>query len=247
MKITREHWKQELLSVLLAPSFYVYVLGIIIVVLAQVLPEFLNANDITISAGDSMGFMAARYFASAMGSIILFLPAFVVASAAARDKEKRVRAGLELRAGLSAQEACLVRVASQLLLMFIPLLMAASIMLSSMADRTGGYHYMLICFTWLLPALFFEICLAAAATEWSRMTWPGIVLALVVWVFTQGSTANVGDYHLCVAVRHEVLGGFAEYSANAGALAANRLIVAALGVVFLIIATMGRSQTAKSI
>jgi len=239
MKISRENWAQELLGFLTAPSFFVYCIGLLIAVLAVILPDFMNATDITVAEGDSMGFMAARYFASTLGSILMFLPAFAVSVAPARDKERIIRGQKLLRNDLDSRSAVLVRVASEILLMFIPLLVAASIMMSLTADKTGCLNFLGICFTWLLPTLVFAVGLSSVVTEWTGLVWPGILVSIIVWVFTQGSTADLADYNSCVAVRHELLGGFAEYSANTGALAANRIIVLLIGVVFIILASIG--------
>ena len=245
---TRKHLTEELKTFLFAPTFYVFVLGILVMMFAVYFPFIGSdaAKSFTPEAGDTMGFAFARVFAGRLGDLILFLPCFAVATAAVRDKEAKKRNIPVLRDDLTPLGAVMVRVLAQLILLFIPLFLACVYMFSTNVTLTGSWTFLSTLFVWLLPALLFEIALTAAATEWSRLCLPGILLSLVAWVFSLGSTANTGDYNSCIAIRHTELGAFASYSSNLTALLLNRLIVTLLSAGLLLLAVKGNEFRRKA-
>ncbi len=246
---TRKHLTQELKNFLLAPTFYVFVLGILVMMFAVYFP-FLGteaAKNFTPETGDTLGFAFARVFAGRLGDLILFLPCFAVATAAVRDKEAKKRNIPVLRDELTPFGAVAVRFLAQLILLFIPLFFACLYMFGTNAGIAGSFAFFTTLFLWLLPALLFEIALTAAATEWTRACLPGILLSLVAWVFSLGSTAGTGDYNSCIAVRHTELGAFDSYSSNLTALLINRLVITLLSAGLLLLAAKGNEFRRKAV
>ena len=74
----------------------------------------------------------------------------------------------------------------------------------------------------------------------------GIVGQIVIWIFTTGSTAEVGDYNSCLAIRHMQFGAYDAFSSNLGTLAVNRIVVVLISIL-LVFATVAvyRSKTKK--
>ncbi|MBO7402496.1 MAG: hypothetical protein J6U10_05850 [Lachnospiraceae bacterium] len=247
---TRRHLTNELKNFALAPTFYVFVLGILVMMFAVFFPFVTEKakEELEILSGDTLGFAYARVFAGRLGDLILFLPCFAVSTAAVRDKETRKRGGTVLRDGLDPVGAVLVRFFAELILLFIPLFLACFYMFSTNAGRgvPGSYTFLTTLFFFVLPALLFEVALSLAATEWTGVCVPGILLSLVVWVFSLGSTAGTGDYNSCIAVRHTELGAFNDYNSNLTTLLINRLVVTLLAAILLFAAVKGNEFRRKA-
>ncbi len=222
----------------LAPTFFIYVCGILIFMISVFFPETASLTA-ELETGDTEGFALARLFMSGIGSLVLFLPAFAVATSVVRDKETINREGELLGPIFPSHTFVLVRVVTQSVLLFIPVFLAAVYMTSSRLNTPGAAQFLALAFIWVLPAILFETALVTAVTEWCRMCVPGILVSLVVWVFSQGSTADLADFNSCVAVRHEVYGGFAEYASALTALTINRIAVLALAAAFTVVAVAG--------
>ncbi len=243
---TKRSFTDETGLFLFAPTFYVYILGIAIVIFAVFLPE-INAQGALefTGAGNSAGFAYARLFASEIGEIVLFLPAFAVAASVVRDKERRKRGLSDTREGLSSRGAVLVRFISQGMLLCVPVIIAGSCMFAYKAGTAGAFAFVELAFFWLCPAILFETALVLCLNEWPGFSLPGILASLVIWVFSQGSTADVGDYDSCIAIRHASLEGYQEYLAGVNILTINRIAVLVLAGVLVFLAVLGNEFRRK--
>lgn len=239
----RKYWAEELVRFATAPTYFIYIVAVIFTILLSFMPAFETACAAENAVAATVALEASRFFASEIGMVLMFAPAFAVATACVRDKERMKRTGSVLREELPASEAVLIRAVSMLGLLFLPLLIASSYMDVFFANRFGKEAVfgttMLLSVTWLLPALIFVTGLGLALTEWTKNCLPGIIAELVVWVFTQGSTADYGDYFSCVAIRHAGFEGVNAVSNNATALTVNRLVVTVVGLAFVYAAVKG--------
>ena len=98
-------------------------------------------------------------------------------------------------------------------------------------------HYFEICFVWLLPVIMAVTAFVQLLIEITENCFVGIVGHVLVWIFTTGSTAEVGDYNSCLAIRHMQFGAYDAFSANLGALAVNRIVVVLISLL-LVLATV---------
>ena len=245
--IKREQLIQEIKKFVLSPAFFVFVLGIVVSTLAVFFPaaeEYLKSEGVV--DGYANGPRLARVYASQLGSLLLFLPPFAVALSAVRDKEERKRGGSVFRDSAEPVNAVLVRFCIQTFLLFIPVLIACCYMWVYESGMKYSSMFVVYAFAWLLPTVVFETALVTAVTEWARTALPGILLALVFWVFSQGSTADTGDYNSCIAVRHEIFGGESELAAGNTALIINRIVIVALAAGFVVLAVFGNKIRRKA-
>ena len=239
----KKYWREETIRFVISPTYYVYIIAIVLTVLLKILPGFLEAFD---SAQPGVfATEAARFFASEIGMILMYVPAFAVSAACIRDKEQRKRYGKVLREELPGRDAAVIRMVTMIIWLYLPLPIAAVGSDAVIASKCGSAFFgmsLMLSVIWLLPTLIFMTGFAGALTEWTGNCLPGIIGSIVVWVFTQGSTADFNDYFSCVAIRHassaEVV-AFEAVDINTAALTINRIVVAALGFLFIFIAVKG--------
>ena len=111
----------------------------------------------------------------------------------------------------------------------------------SFAERLRFFE---VSFVWLLPVIMAVTALVQLLTEITETCFVGIVGQALVWIFTSGSTAEIGDYNSCLAIRHMQFGAYEAFSSNLGALAVNRIVVVLISVllVFATVAVYGSKQ-----
>lgn len=239
----KKYWSEEIVRFATAPTYYIYLISILLTVVLSFLPDFNQACAAENAVPATVAAESARFFASELGMVLMFAPAFAIATACVRDKEKMKRNGSVLRDELKNADAVLIRAGSMLILIFLPLLIAttyADIRIAKQFGKDASFGASTcLTVTWLLPTVIFVTGFVLALTEWTKNCLPGIIAQLVVWVFTQGSTADYGDYTSCVAIRHAGFEGTAAVSSHAVALIINRLVVTVLGFAFIFAAIKG--------
>ena len=217
----KDGFLSELIQVLTAPTYYFYCLALVIIYLLQYLPAL--SGQSAPAAPDSAAGAAARVFADVMGAFLVFFPAFVVSTSTARDRKAEKLQHRKPREGMTAVEAVGLRTTVQLLTLFLPVLLLS---VAAMCGADGTFMERMtfpkLAVFWLLPTLLCVTALSGLATELFGTVWTGIVILLPVWIITLGTTANVGDYDSCLAVRHAVFGAYGEYQANYEQLFLNR-------------------------
>lgn len=225
-------WLAEMKQLLTAPTYYCYILALLLVLVLQYFPEVRFADGALLSEADSFGAACARVFADKFGAFLVFFPAFVVATAAVRDKRDRKLGRVIVRETQTAFSAVASRMLVQLILLFLPVLIVATISATRMSAGTeGAEQFIWLSIAWLLPTLAFVTAFTGLVTEVAGTCLPGILAQLVVWVFSTGSTAEVGDYNTSIAIRHAVFGGYEGYLANQGQLVVNRIVVVFIAAV----------------
>ena len=99
---------------------------------------------------------------------------------------------------------------------------------------------------WLLPIIMAVTAVVQLLLEITEKCLVGIVGQMGIWIFTTGSTAEVGDYNSCLAIRHMQFGAYDAFSSNLGTLAVNRVVVVLISIL-LVFATVAiyRSKMRK--
>ena len=244
-------WLSELLQMVKAPTYFAYWLGLFLVYVHQYLPVLYGNKNSIVTNPDSFAYAAARGFGDSFGTFLVIFPAFVIATSLLRDLRIKKLQQIEVRAGVTPLTAVGVRYIMQVALLFLPVLIIATIAAANL-EKTAELdtvipfvqklHYFEISFVWLLPVIMAVTAVVQLLIEITENCFVGIVGQMVIWVFTTGSTAEVGDYNSCLAIRHMQFGAYDVMSSNLGALAANRIVVVLLAalLVFATVAVYGK-------
>ena len=248
-------WLKELLQMIKAPTYFAYCLALFLVYFHQYLLAIYANKTAIVATGDSFAYAAARRFGDSFGAFLVIFSAFVIATSLLRDTRVKKLKQIDVRAGEAALTAVGVRYITQVALLFFPVLVVAAIAAVNL-DKTAELntvipfvqrlHYFEICFVWLLPIIMAVTAVVQLLIEITENCFVGIVGQMVIWIFTTGSTAEVGDYNSCLAIRHMQFGAYDAFSSNSGALAVNRIVVVLISLllVFATVAIYG-SKTKK--
>jgi len=238
-----------------APTYFAYWLALFLVYFHQYLLVIYANKTAMVAAGDSFAYAAARRFGDSFGAFLVVFPAFVIATSLLRDLRVKKLKQIEVRTGETALAAVGVRYITQVAMLFLPVLVIATIAaanlektaeLDTIVPFVQRLHYYEICFVWLLPIIMAVTAVVQLLLEITEKCLVGIVGQMVIWIFTTGSTAEVGDYNSCLAIRHMQFGAYDAFSSNLGVLAVNRIVVV-LSSLLLVFATVAiyRSKTRK--
>ena len=238
-----------------APTYFAYWLALFLVYFHQYLLVIYANKTAMVAAGDSFAYAAARRFGDSFGAFLVIFPAFVIATSLLRDLRVKKLKQIEVRTGETALAAVGVRYITQVAMLFLPVLVIATIAaanlektaeLDTIVPFVQRLHYYEICFVWLLPIIMAVTAVVQLLLEITEKCLVGIVGQMVIWIFTTGSTAEVGDYNSCLAIRHMQFGAYDAFSSNLGVLAVNRIVVV-LSSLLLVFATVAiyRSKTRK--
>lgn len=254
MNTKKNIWLSEFLQVAKAPTYLAYWLSLFLIYIHKYLPAIYANRTALVADGDSYAYAAARRFGDSLGAFLVILPAFVIATSLLRDLRVKKVQQIEVRAGESALAAVGVRYITQVVMLFLPVLVVAIIAAANL-EKTAELdvlipfvqrmHYFEICFVWLLPIIMAVTAVVQLLTEVAEKCLVGIVGQMLVWVFTTGSTAEVGDYNSCLAIRHMQFGAYDIFSTNLGMLAVNRIVVVLISLL-LVIATVAVYKGKKS-
>jgi len=238
-----------------APTYFAYWLALFLVYFHQYLLVIYANKTAMVAAGDSFAYAAARRFGDSFGAFLVVFPAFVIATSLLRDLRVKKLKQIEVRTGETALAAVGVRYITQVAMLFLPVLVIATIAaanlektaeLDTIVPFVQRLHYYEICFVWLLPIIMAVTAVVQLLLEITEKCLVGIVGQMVIWIFTTGSTAEVGDYNSCLAIRHMQFSAYDAFSSNLGVLAVNRIVVV-LSSLLLVFATVAiyRSKTRK--
>lgn len=238
-----------------APTYFAYWLALFLVYFHQYLLVIYANKTAMVAAGDSFAYAAARRFGDSFGAFLVVFPAFVIATSLLRDLRVKKLKQIDVREGETALTAVGVRYITQVALLFLPVLVIATIAaanlektaeLDTIVPFVQRLHYYEICFVWLLPIIMAVTAVVQLLLEITEKCLVGIVGQMVIWIFTTGSTAEVGDYNSCLAIRHMQFGAYDAFSSNLGTLAVNRVVVVLISIL-LVFATVAiyRSKTRK--
>ena len=239
-------WLKELIQTAKAPTYFAYWLALFLVYFHHYLMAIYANKTAMVATADSFAYAAARRFGDSFGAFLVIFPAFVIATSLLRDLRVKKLKQIEVREGESALAAVGVRYITQVALLFLPVLVIATIAatnleksaeLNAVVPIVEKLHYYEICFVWLLPTIMAVTAVVQLLIEITENCFVGIVGQMVIWVFTTGSTAEVGDYNSCLAIRHMQFGAYDMFSSNLGALAVNRIVVVLISVL-LVVATV---------
>ena len=253
MKENKNIWLSEFLQMVKAPTYFTYWLGLFLVYAHQYLPVLYGNKNTVITDPDSFAYAAARRFGNCFGAFLLIFPAFIIATSLLRDMKMKKLRQIDVREGQPVQTAVVVRYITQVALLFLPVLVVATIAavnlektaeLETVVSFAERLHYYEICFVWLLPVILAVTAVVTFLLELTQNCFVAIMGQVLVWIFTSGSTGEVGDYNSCLAIRHTYFGGYDILTANAGALAVNRIVVVliALMLVMATVAVYGSKQ-----
>ena len=248
-------WLKELLQMVKAPTYFAYWLALFLVYFHQYLMEIYANKTAMVAAGDSFAYAAARRFGDSFGAFLVIFPAFVIATSLLRDLRVKKLQQVEVRAGETALAAVGVRYITQVALLFLPVLVIATIAatnlektaeLNTVVSFAERLRFFEISFVWLLPVIMAVTAVVQLLIEITENCFVGIVGQIVIWIFTTGSTAEVGDYNSCLAIRHMQFGAYDAFSSGLGTLAVNRIVVVLISIL-LVFATVAvyRSKTKK--
>lgn len=247
-------WLKEFLQMIKAPTYFAYCLALFLVYVHQYLPAIYANKTAMVSAADSFAYAAARRFGDSFGAFLVIFSAFVIATSLLRDIRVKKLKQIDVRAGETALAAVGVRYITQVVLLFLPVLIVAAVAAVNL-DKTAELnavipfvqrlHYFEICFVWLLPVIMAVTAVVQLLIEITENCFVGIVGQILIWIFTTGSTAEVGDYNSCLAIRHMQFGAYEVFSSNVGALAVNRIVVVLISLL-LVIATVAVYRSKKS-
>ena len=248
-------WLKELLQMIKAPTYFAYWLALFLVYFHQYLMEIYANKTAMVEAADSFAYAAARRFGDSFGAFLVIFPAFVIATSLLRDLRVKKLQQVEVRAGETALAAVGVRYITQIVLLFLPVLVIATIAatnlektaeLNTVVSFAERIRFFEISFVWLLPVIMAVTAVVQLLIEITENCFVGIVGQIVIWIFTTGSTAEVGDYNSCLAIRHMQFGAYDAFSSNLGTLAVNRIVVVLISIL-LVFATVAvyRSKTKK--
>ena len=239
-------WLKELLQMVKAPTYFAYWLALFLVYFHQYLLVIYANKTAMVAAGDSFAYAAARRFGDSFGAFLVIFPVFVVATSLLRDLRVKKLKQIEVRAGKTARSAVGVRYITQVALLFLPVLIVATIAaanlektaeLDTVVSFAERLRFFEISFVWLLPVIMAVTALVQLLIEITENCFVGIVGQVLVWIFTTGSTAEIGDYNSCLAIRHMQFGAYNVFSSNLGALAVNRIVVILISLL-LVVATV---------
>ena len=248
-------WLKELLQMIKAQTYFAYWLALFFVYFHQYLLVIYENKTVMVSAADSFAYAAARRFGDSFGAFLVIFPAFVIATSLLRDLRVKKLKQIEVRAGETALTAVGVRYITQVALLFLPVLVVATIaaanlektaeldVVVTLAERLRFFE---VSFVWLLPVIMAVTAVVQMLIEITENCFVGIVGQMVIWIFTTGSTAEVGDYNSCLAIRHMQFGAYDMFASNLGTLAVNRIVVVLISLL-LVFATVAiyRSKTRK--
>ena len=246
-------WLSEVLQMIKAPTYFAYWLALFLVYFHHYLMAIYANKTAVIAAGDSFAYAAARRFGDSFGAFLVIFPAFVIATSLLRDLRMKKVKQIEVRVGETALAAVGVRYITQGVLLFLPVLVVATIAAANL-EKTAGLEVVVsfaerlrffeVSFVWLLPVIMAVTALVQLLTEITETCFVGVVGQALVWIFTSGSTAEIGDYNSCLAIRHMQFGAYEAFSSNLGALAVNRIVVVLISVllVFATVAVYGSKQ-----
>ena len=248
-------WLKELLQMIKAPTYFAYWLALFLVYFHQYLMEIYANKTAMVEAADSFAYAAARRFGDSFGAFLVIFPAFVIATSLLRDLRVKKLQQVEVRAGETALAAVGVRYITQVALLFLPVLVIATIAatnlektaeLNTVVSFAERLRFFEISFVWLLPVIMAVTAVVQLLIEITENCFVGIVGQIVIWIFTTGSTAEVGDYNSCLAIRHMQFGAYDAFSSGLGTLAVNRIVVVLISIllVFVTVAVY-RSKTKK--
>ena len=247
-------WLKELLQMVKAPTYFAYWLALFLVYFHQYLLVIYANKTAMVVAEDSFAYAAARRFGDSFGAFLVIFPAFVIATSLLRDLRVKKLKQIDVREGETALTAVGVRYITQVALLFLPVLVIATIaavnlektaeldVVVTFAERLRFFE---ISFVWLLPVIMAVTAVVQLLLEITEKCLVGIVGQMVIWIFTTGSTAEVGDYNSCLAIRHMQFGAYEVFSSNVGALAVNRIVVVLISLL-LVIATVAVYRSKKS-
>lgn len=238
-----------------APTYFAYWLALFLVYFHQYLMEIYANKTAMVEAADSFAYAAARRFGDSFGAFLVIFPAFVIATSLLRDLRVKKLKQIEVRTGETALAAVGVRYITQVALLFLPVLVVATIAaanlektaeLNTVVSFAERLRFFEISFVWLLPVIMAVTAVVQLLIEITENCFVGIVGQIVIWIFTTGSTAEVGDYNSCLAIRHMQFGAYDAFSSGLGTLAVNRIVVVLISIL-LVFATVAvyRSKTKK--
>lgn len=229
-----------------APTYFAYWLALFLVYFHHYLMEIYANKTAMVEAADSFAYAAARRFGDSFGAFLVIFPAFVIATSLLRDLRVKKLKQIEVRTGETALAAVGVRYITQVALLFLPVLVVATIAAANLEKTaeldvivtfTERLRFFEISVVWLLPIIMVVTAVVQLLIEITENCFVGIVGQMVIWVFTTGSTAEVGDYNSCLAIRHMQFGAYDAFSSNLGTLAVNRIVVVLISLV-LVFATV---------
>ena len=238
-----------------APTYFAYWLALFLVYFHHYLMEIYANKTAMVEAADSFAYAAARRFGDSVGAFLVIFPAFVIATSLLRDLRVKKLKQIEVRTGETALAAVGVRYITQVALLFLPVLVVATIAaanlektaeLNTVVSFAERLRFFEISFVWLLPVIMAVTAVVQLLIEITENCFVGIVGQIVIWIFTTGSTAEVGDYNSCLAIRHMQFGAYDAFSSGLGTLAVNRIVVVLISIL-LVFATVAvyRSKTKK--
>lgn len=238
-----------------APTYFAYWLALFLVYFHQYLMEIYANKTAMVEAADSFAYAAARRFGDSFGAFLVIFPAFVIATSLLRDLRVKKLKQIEVRTGETALAAVGVRYITQVALLFLPVLVVATIAAANLEKTaeldvvvtfTERLRFFEISVVWLLPIIMAVTAVVQLLIEITENCFVGIVGQIVIWIFTTGSTAEVGDYNSCLAIRHMQFGAYDAFSSGLGTLAVNRIVVVLISIL-LVFATVAvyRSKTKK--
>jgi len=239
-------WLKELLQMIKAPTYFAYWLALFLVYFHHYLMAIYANKTAMVEAADSFAYAAARRFGDSFGAFLVIFPVFVIATSLLRDLRVKKLKQIEVRAGETALTAVGVRYITQVALLFLPVLIVATIAaanlektaeLDTVVSFAERLRFFEISFVWLLPVIMAVTALVQLLIEITENCFVGIVGQVLVWIFTTGSTAEIGDYNSCLAIRHMQFGAYNVFSSNLGALAVNRIVVILISLL-LVVATV---------
>ena len=254
MEKIKNIWLKELLQMVKAPTYFAYCLALFLVYFYQYLLVIYANKTAVIAAGDSFAYAAARRFGDSFGAFLVVFPAFVIATSLLRDLRVKKLKRIDMREGESALSAVGVRYITQVALLFFPVLLVAAIAamnLEKTAELDGvvafaeRLRFFEISFVWLLPVIMAVTAVVQLLTEITEKCLVGIVGQMPIWIFTTGSTAEVGDYNSCLAIRHMQFGAYEIFVSGSGALAVNRIVVVLISLL-VVFATVAVYRSKKS-
>lgn len=238
-----------------APTYFAYWLALFLVYFHHYLMEIYANKTAMVEAADSFAYAAARRFGDSFGAFLVIFPAFVIATSLLRDLRVKKLKQIEVRTGETALAAVGVRYITQVALLFLPVLVVATIAAANLEKTaeldvvvtfTERLRFFEISVVWLLPVIMAVTAVVQLLIEITENCFVGIVGQIVIWIFTTGSTAEVGDYNSCLAIRHMQFGAYDAFSSGLGTLAVNRIVVVLISIL-LVFATVAvyRSKTKK--
>ena len=247
-------WLSELLQMVKAPTYFAYCLALFLVYFHQYLLVIYANKTAMIATGDSFAYAAARRFGDSFGAFLVIFPAFVIATSLLRDLRVKKLKQIEVREGEPALAAVGVRYITQVALLFLPVLLVTTIAainlektaeLDIVVSFTERLRFFEISFVWLLPVIMAVTAVVQLLIEISENCFVGIVGQILIWVFTTGSTAEVGDYNSCLAIRHMQFGAYEAFLSNQGTLAVNRIAIVLISLL-IVLATIAIYKKKKA-